>query len=299
MKYFKCLFISVFLFLFFVSVACCADKGYGGKAPDKTINLQKNPSQNTLFRRFAEYQKKGRITIARVMRKLRKTPGVPVYALFWLFVFSFGYGIFHAAGPGHGKAIIVFYLLHCRASIVDALKLVGIIVMTHTGLAILLAFLFHLVFTGIRGVAGITFQNNFTFAGGIIIILIGLFLVVREIKSSDDESRARIAVSKGSMMLMGISAGIVPCPVSLAIMTIALSSGIWYAGFISVFAISLGLAAVLFAVAVCIEKSREGLLRVIASNSRLSKLVSGALSYGGLAAIILLGIFITFFYFPF
>ncbi|MBN1621288.1 MAG: hypothetical protein JW871_01705 [Endomicrobiales bacterium] len=296
MKHSKFILLYVFLVSFGISLCYCAVPSGQPNGIDRGVKGDSLSSEKTLFRKFADYQKKGRVAISRAMRKLRKSSNVSVYAFVWLFLFSFGYGIFHALGPGHGKAIITFYLLHCKASIRDAVKLVGIIVFTHTALAVIFAFLFYTILRGMKDMAGITMQNYFSFASGIVVAIIGIVLLLKEIKNKD--VRNSIAVSDTNIYLMGISAGIVPCPISLAIMLIALSTGMWYVGFTAVLAISLGLALVLFLVAVCIEKSRDGLLKLVASNNRISRFISNGLAYGGLIGVILLGIFLAAFYFP-
>lgn len=49
------------------------------------------------------------------MERLRSAPSAA--AAGWLILVSFLYGIFHAAGPGHGKAVIATYLLTHRADL--------------------------------------------------------------------------------------------------------------------------------------------------------------------------------------
>src|SRR5690606_5358900 len=46
-------------------------------------------------------------SLAGAVRAIRTDP----FAAWLLFGISFGYGVFHAAGPGHGKAVISSYLI--------------------------------------------------------------------------------------------------------------------------------------------------------------------------------------------
>ncbi|WP_294532878.1 nickel/cobalt transporter [uncultured Rhodoblastus sp.] len=73
-------------------------------------------------------------------------------AIFWLAATAFGYGVFHAAGPGHGKAVIAFYMLANERALKRGLVL--------SGLAALLQALVAIALVGVAAVLlGLTAQK--------------------------------------------------------------------------------------------------------------------------------------------
>ncbi len=73
------------------------------------------------------------------LRAMRADPN----AGFWLVAISFGYGVFHAAGPGHGKAVITSYVLANRETLKRGIALSmisalvqGLVAIAFVGLAV-------------------------------------------------------------------------------------------------------------------------------------------------------------------
>ena len=73
------------------------------------------------------------------LRAMRADPNAGA----WLVVLSFGYGVFHAAGPGHGKAVITSYVLANRETLKRGILLSmisalvqGLVAIVFVGLAV-------------------------------------------------------------------------------------------------------------------------------------------------------------------
>ena len=79
-----------------------------------------------------------------------------------------------------------------------------------------------------------------------------------------------------------ISAGIIPCPGTTTLFIFAISTGLYYAGFISALVMSLGMSSVIFVSALLSTFVRE---KALASSDRLKKY----LEFGSLALIFVLG----------
>ena len=72
---------------------------------------------------FAVKQEQARLhrELAGAIRGLKQGEGWQ--PLLWLLGISFGYGVFHAAGPGHGKAVVAAYLLTHRSRLKSSIGL--------------------------------------------------------------------------------------------------------------------------------------------------------------------------------
>lgn len=97
-------------------------------------------------------------------------------ALAWLLALSFAYGAVHAAGPGHGKAVVSSYVLATRQTLRNGVLLALLSSMAQTlcaiGLAIVAARVFHL--TSVR-IANATFKLQIV--ADATILLLGARLV--------------------------------------------------------------------------------------------------------------------------
>lgn len=292
----KPLFVLLILSISFFCI--CKSVRITNSQPFSKSSRYETPSskKSSIWRTFVKYQRKGNRILNRNIRSLKDNFGLKT--LTWLFLFSFLYGVFHAIGPGHGKVLVGLYFLHKKAKLIDAGKISITIAFTHTGLALLLAILFQTILSNIKGMQRIQVQSYFSFASGILIVLVGFWFLYTRVKKNETLLiNENIQIDK-NIYAVGISAGINPCPVSLTIMLIAITSGLFFVGLAAVIAMSIGLSLVLFVIGLLMIKSRERILYRLKDNSKLMKKLNNIHSYAGIFAIILLGLSITFVYFP-
>jgi ABC-type nickel/cobalt efflux system permease component RcnA len=223
-------------------------------------------------------------------------------------------GALHAMQPGHGKTLVAAYLVATGGTPRDALMLAGIVTFTHTisvfalGGATLLASHF---FLPSRVIPVMSIVSGLLVAGMGLMMLKRALLSRRQqphhhehephhdhahehhhhhhdhdhAHLSDEEHarlhleealavRGRAGVSRRSLITLGVSGGLAPCPDALAILLLAI--GINQAGFgmLAIVAFSVGLAGVLVGLG----------LAVALAGPFWTKLRAGAAQRGGIGA---------------
>jgi len=226
----------------------------------------------------------------------------PLTYMFLLF-FAYIYGAIHALGPGHGKTLVGSYFLSNDRSYSKALFISLAIGVVHTFSAFLLTLIIYFIVD--------TFLAQFldesiyytTKISAIIIISIAIYLIYKKYKAYKKIKNApkysfsanphvetcscsscKVDNNSTDMALI-ISAGIIPCPGTVTIFIFSLSLGLYYAGFLSAFIMSLGMSTIIFLsalISVVIRKKTSNY------NSNLKKY----LEYGSLVIILILGLFL-------
>lgn len=190
------------------------------------------------------------------------TPGVFLIGL----IFALALGGFHALSPGHGKAIVGAYLVGSRGTPWHALFLGLTVTITHT--------------LGVFALGLVTlFASEYilpeklypilSFISGALVVVIGLSIFIKRLNSAIGITAHTKAHSHGSgvdghshfppgsndnvdnpvtfrsLIALGVSGGIMPCPSALVVMLAAISLDRVGYGLILIIAFSLGLAGVL------------------------------------------------------
>ena len=175
---------------------------------------------------------------------------------------AFFLGAAHALTPGHGKTVVAAYLVGSRGRVFDAVYLGGIVTFTHTASVFILGFA--------TLYASKQFDPNvvsrwLALFSGLLVAGIGLWLLVQRAQGnagghdhdhhhghshSHSHSHSHGAVSKGSLLSLGISGGLVPCPEALIVLIFAVSIQRIAFGLALLTAFSIGLAAVLIAIGI-------------------------------------------------
>ena len=185
-------------------------------------------------------------------------------------------GAAHGLEPGHGKTIVAAYLIGSRGTVGNALFLGGIVTFTHTFSVILLGLV------ALFASQYILPEQIFPWLGtasGLLIIGLGTWLLVNHLRgrgfghsheeehhghhhhSHEEEHHGHSheipsKVTLSSLLTLGISGGIVPCPGALVILLLAVALHRIAFGLLLLVAFSVGLAAILIAIGVLIVKAR-------------------------------------------
>ena len=209
-------------------------------------------------------------------------------------------GVAHALIPGHGKAIVAAYLAGYRGTVWDAVYLGSVVTVTHTATVFILGlitlyatqyFLMEEIYAWLSVASGLliaaiggwllrtrwrSFRSGDADHGHAHSHSHGSFGHHTHVHphpsesgdSAENQSHEHAhthdpppAAGRGSLLSLGISGGLVPCPEALAVLLISFSVNRLVFGLIILVAFSLGLAAVLIAFGVAMVLAGPALKR--------------------------------------
>jgi ABC-type nickel/cobalt efflux system permease component RcnA len=164
-----------------------------------------------------------------------------------LFLLAFLYGAVHAAGPGHGKAIAMSYVLAKGKGCLSGFVLGGLIAVIHASSAICLVIILRFILekTISTSLASAT-KTTQLFSYGLI-GLIGLYLLVTGIysvvKGGDTENGEPPTLRHyTNSFTAALAIGIIPCPGVIMILLFCLSLDQFVLGLFLCATVSLGMA---------------------------------------------------------
>lgn len=206
---------------------------------------------------------------------------------------AFAYGVFHAAGPGHGKAVISGYIVADDRSLKRGLSLSFAAALLQALVAIVLVGTLTLALNATaKTMTSTTFvieQGSFA-----LVALVGLYVLWRKagrfvalrrgaahdpaacdhahLPGPEQISRLRVREMAGVV----VAAGLRPCAGALIILVFANAQGLFWAGIAATFAMALGTALTTGALAALAVFFKFAALRLAGSGSlRGARIIAG------------------------
>ncbi len=244
----------------------------------------------------------------------------PIYAALLLAFLSFTYGVLHAAGPGHGKAVISSYVLANEQTVrrgillsfmaalmqaISAITIVGVlaILLNQTGLQIR------------------TTENWITTFSWALVAIVGAWLLVAQLRNIFFKTPAAQHTHHGShnhgdhdhdgehcdhvhmpgpdavqgpwswrkALAIAFAVGIRPCTGAVLVLIFALTQGLLWAGVFATVAMSLGTAITVSALAALAIGSREFAKTLAGNTSVWASRIQTAAGLIGASLILVLG----------
>jgi nickel/cobalt exporter len=157
------------------------------------------------------------------------------------------FGAVHALTPGHGKTVLASYLVGSRLALMRSVAVAGTLAGTHVASAVLLALVGAPLLS--RTITGAGRSDMLEDVSRGLIAAIGLWLLVRALAG-----RKHV---HGEGLMVGFVTGLVPCPLTLFVMFLAISRGVPEAGLTFALAMLIGISVTLSAVAAAVTLGRE------------------------------------------
>lgn len=212
--------------------------------------------------------------------------GGGIGAMLMLIGIGFLYGVFHAAGPGHGKAVVISYFLAAEAPLRRGLLAGAMVAFGHTASAVAIVLVLTLLF-GASQMSVIEQARWVELASYLAITGIGLWmlwghLTGRAVDCCDhhhhhhhepagqhhdhdhhghDHHHRAPAERAAVAGLTGLfaSVGLVPCTGAMILLLFTLANGLLLAGLLATLAIGLGMAATLTVLGLAAILLRRGI----------------------------------------
>ncbi len=217
-----------------------------------------------------------------------------------LVALSFAYGVFHAAGPGHGKMVIATYLTTQRSSLPRALMLTGAAALAQAVTAIVVAQVsVSLLGLSLREARGSS--SDLELVSFALVVALGGFLAFRALRALRHAhvgeachtcgGHAHAPPPPGGLWAdLGViaSIGIRPCAGALVVLLLAHAAGLVVVGIVAVLAMALGTAlatGALAALAVLARHSAVRLARLLPEGTRLERWANVVALVGGLVIV--------------
>jgi nickel/cobalt exporter len=166
------------------------------------------------------------------------------------------FGAVHALTPGHSKTVLASYLVGSRIAPPRGLAVSTALAVTHVLMAVLVALFAAQLLTKTIVGAGRAPAVELVSRG--LVILIGVWFLIRAIRGSAHWHKKREGLT------VGVIAGLIPCPLTLFVMVLAISRGVPEAGLAFAASMMVGVALTLGLVAVVAVVGRDALTAALA-----------------------------------
>jgi nickel/cobalt transporter (NicO) family protein len=216
---------------------------------------------------------------------------------------ALAYGVFHAAGPGHGKAVISSYVVAEENAALKGIAVAFGAALVQALVAIA-AVLFVIMVLGLAGRARTQAFGWIELAGYGLIVLLGLSILWRKGKSAwllwrggeaeacDHEHLPGPEMMRGAswktMAGAMLAAGIRPCTGAIIMFTFCLAQGLYLVGVLTVLTMALGTALTTAALALLSVYGKGLALRLASGRTRRAEAAKIVLESA--AALVLLGL---------
>jgi len=200
---------------------------------------------------------------------------------------AFLYGLIHAAGPGHGKAVVALYFGDGKKrKYKEAFKMGYLISIIHTISALVVTFgLFFIIKTFFYRNFHSTY-NDILKISSIMIILVGFYIIYEAYKTKKTKENITIKKDK-SKFAVALSVGIVPCPGVMTIVLFSVMLKHYILAILSAIAMSLGMGLTISIVGILSVLFSKKTNKFIHTKGVVLQMISGIL-------IIFLGIFLLY-----
>lgn len=219
--------------------------------------------------------------------------------MFVLVLLSFSYGVLHAAGPGHGKAVATSYLFSRGRELGNGILLGNLIAMFHALSAILLVVVLQKILdVSITGsLAGTTLiLQKISYA---LISLMGAGLLIRNLinwrkkrqQKNPSQTQAQAVSPRSNIFAMAFFTGMVPCPGVVLIMLFTMSMDMLWLGVVLSLFTALGMGLTISAVVTIVLKGKTLTLGRMNQRPGLAETLELSFELAGALMVTFLGLF--------
>ena len=192
---------------------------------------------------------------------------------------AFLYGVFHAAGPGHGKFIVTSYFLARNAPVARGVMMSGLISFLQAVSAILIVTVLVMILgRGRLAVLGQVVTLELVSYG--LVVLLGLYMAWGAFRGVDcdhgaDGHHAPVGHHDhdgtarptpwfrrlGGMMPVAIAAGVRPCSGAIILLLFTMANGLYFLGVLGTLVMALGVAITVSIVGMLAIGTRRSIFR--------------------------------------
>jgi ABC-type nickel/cobalt efflux system permease component RcnA len=196
----------------------------------------------------------------------------------------------HALTPGHGKAVIFSYFLGHTAGPLAGLRVAAGAAITHGTIAVLLVLVAGRVLSPLGRPIGAGAWLEGT--AGLIVAAIGALYVVLSVRGLRRPASHGHG-AEGSRPFLAIAMGLLPCPLTIIVVGLAINRGATLAGIVLAAGISIGAAITIGCFALLGIALRRGGLAVLGGNIHRVLKVLACLEFLTSLLIFAVGLFIV------
>lgn len=235
--------IALLLCAFFLSASTGNTNNPFTTKPEKQHTTPKPLIKSKFFVKIIFWQQQLREKMSTLIREAKTKKSLAPF--FILFISAFAYGVIHSAGPGHGKAVALSYILSCKPGVLQGLIFSNLVALTHG-------------FSGIFFVLVVKYLLQTSFSASLetmthitqiisysLITCLGLIIFFRSIykrtlkKTAHHDTHTKLFTNP---FITAIAVGIIPCPGVVMVMLFAISLDLTWLGILLGTTISFGMA---------------------------------------------------------